>query len=168
MYSRVTLQRSGRVSPWGSLPAPSRPLRLVESPRSSTTSIANGFAYGTLPGHPEKGEESFRVEHREPGVVFRILAMSRPAGVLATYGSSRVESQSRSALWRERHRGTCRLSLSGRRRMPNPEPRPNARQRTPNVICLKRLSTMWRAASSQVGHLTDTTFQGRSPCAKMV
>ena len=27
-----------------------------------------GFAYGTLPGHPERGEESFVLERTEPGV----------------------------------------------------------------------------------------------------
>lgn len=39
-----------------------------------------GFAYGTLPGHPETGEESFVVEHRaDDSVVFTITAFSRPA-----------------------------------------------------------------------------------------
>jgi uncharacterized protein (UPF0548 family) len=39
-----------------------------------------GFAYGTLPGHPERGEESFVVT-REPGgsVEFEVTAFSRPA-----------------------------------------------------------------------------------------
>lgn len=39
-----------------------------------------GFAYGTLPGHPEQGEESFVVELRDDdSVVFTIRAISRPA-----------------------------------------------------------------------------------------
>ncbi|MGV8884897.1 MAG: DUF1990 family protein [Microbacteriaceae bacterium] len=39
-----------------------------------------GFAYGTLPGHPEKGEEAFIVEQQEDGSVWlRIRAFSRPA-----------------------------------------------------------------------------------------
>ncbi|MFE1958664.1 DUF1990 family protein [Streptomyces sp. NPDC059479] len=39
-----------------------------------------GFAYGTLPGHPECGEESFMVELREDGSVwFTVMAFSRPA-----------------------------------------------------------------------------------------
>ena len=39
-----------------------------------------GFAYGTLPGHPETGEELFVVERREDGtVVLAIRAFSRPA-----------------------------------------------------------------------------------------
>ncbi|MCB0578182.1 MAG: DUF1990 domain-containing protein [Phaeodactylibacter sp.] len=43
-----------------------------------------GFAYGTLPGHVEQGEECFWIEMDEYGVVwYRIKAFSRPA-VLAT------------------------------------------------------------------------------------
>jgi uncharacterized protein (UPF0548 family) len=39
-----------------------------------------GFAYGTLPGHPESGEESFIVEHTPDGSVWlEISAFSRPA-----------------------------------------------------------------------------------------
>ncbi|WP_267241918.1 DUF1990 family protein [Streptomyces sp. PR69] len=39
-----------------------------------------GFAYGTLTGHPERGEESFTVELREDGAVwFTVTAFSRPA-----------------------------------------------------------------------------------------
>ncbi|MFI7744852.1 DUF1990 domain-containing protein [Kocuria rhizosphaericola] len=38
-----------------------------------------GFAYGTLQGHPEQGEERFCVEWREDdAVVFTITAFSRP------------------------------------------------------------------------------------------
>ena len=46
-----------------------------------------GFAYGTLPGHPESGEEAFVVEHDESGTVsFRITAFSRPATRLTRWG----------------------------------------------------------------------------------
>ncbi|MCW2865803.1 MAG: hypothetical protein JWP48_7511 [Actinoallomurus sp.] len=39
-----------------------------------------GFAYGTLPGHPERGEESFIVERRSDDTVdFTVTAFSRPA-----------------------------------------------------------------------------------------
>ncbi|MET8679349.1 DUF1990 domain-containing protein [Streptomyces sp. NPDC004647] len=39
-----------------------------------------GFAYGTLPGHPESGEESFVVTYDERGDVwFEVSAFSRPA-----------------------------------------------------------------------------------------
>jgi uncharacterized protein (UPF0548 family) len=46
-----------------------------------------GFAYGTLPGHPERGEEAFHVRLAEDGVVtFEIVAFSRPASLLARMG----------------------------------------------------------------------------------
>lgn len=49
-----------------------------------TGSRRRGFAYGTLPGHPERGEEAFVVEQREDGsVVLSITAFSRPASVAA-------------------------------------------------------------------------------------
>lgn len=39
-----------------------------------------GFAYGTLPGHPERGEERFEVRIAPSGeVTFRIVAFSAPA-----------------------------------------------------------------------------------------
>ncbi|TQJ52115.1 DUF1990 domain-containing protein [Phycicoccus sp. SLBN-51] len=46
-----------------------------------------GFAYGTLPGHPESGEEVFLL-HRHPDghVEFTITAFSRPATLLARAG----------------------------------------------------------------------------------
>ena len=38
-----------------------------------------GFAYGTLPGHPECGEEAFIVEQHDDGAItFAITAFSRP------------------------------------------------------------------------------------------
>jgi uncharacterized protein (UPF0548 family) len=47
-----------------------------------------GFAYGTLPGHAEKGEERFVVERdRESGSVhYDVLAFSRPNHPLAWLG----------------------------------------------------------------------------------
>lgn len=45
-----------------------------------------GFAYGTLPMHPETGEEAFLVEwdeERDPSVRFSITAFSRPRERLA-------------------------------------------------------------------------------------
>lgn len=52
------------------------PARVVWAER---TSERCGFAYGTLPGHPERGEERFELELRPAGaVVFRITAFSRP------------------------------------------------------------------------------------------
>lgn len=47
-----------------------------------------GFAYGTLPGHAESGEERFLVEwdRRGGGVWYDILAFSRPRHALARLG----------------------------------------------------------------------------------
>jgi len=46
-----------------------------------------GFAYGTLPGHPESGEESFVLTRLRDGrITFTITAFSRPATRLARLG----------------------------------------------------------------------------------
>jgi uncharacterized protein (UPF0548 family) len=51
-----------------------------------------GFAYGTLPGHAESGEELFRVEWHEEddSVWYDILAFSRPRHILARLGKPLV------------------------------------------------------------------------------
>jgi len=56
--------------------APCRVVRVVDGP------ARRGFAYGTLPGHPESGEEAFVVE-QDPGgaVVFRLTVFSRLAAL---------------------------------------------------------------------------------------
>lgn len=60
---------------------PCRVVYVVEKPER------RGFAYGTLPGHPEEGEESFMVTHEADGsVVLRITAFSRPANALSRFG----------------------------------------------------------------------------------
>lgn len=61
--------------------APCRVVYTVDEPDR------RGFAYGTLPGHPERGEEAFLVELGGDGeVYFTIRAFSRPATVLARAG----------------------------------------------------------------------------------
>ena len=46
------------------------------------------FAYGTLPGHPEKGEVAFRTDREGRGdVVFRIVSFSRTVDPLARLAS---------------------------------------------------------------------------------
>lgn len=46
-----------------------------------------GFAYGSLPGHPEQGEESFHVVRDGGGRVrFEVVAFSRPGALLAKLG----------------------------------------------------------------------------------
>lgn len=56
-----------------SLRAPVRIVYLIDEPDR------RGFAYGTLPGHPEAGEETFVVSLRDGDVVFAVSAFSRPA-----------------------------------------------------------------------------------------
>lgn len=64
-----------------SVQAPIRVVYLVDEPRRQ------GFAYGTLPGHPESGEEAFVLELHDTGVVtFTIRAFSRPNSLLARIG----------------------------------------------------------------------------------
>jgi len=47
-----------------------------------------GFGYGTLPGHPALGEEAFlAMKTPDGGVWFRLLAFSKPSGLLFRLGS---------------------------------------------------------------------------------
>jgi uncharacterized protein (UPF0548 family) len=56
------------------LVAPCRIVYRTDTPRRF------GFAYGTLPGHPEQGEEAFHVVCQEDGTVAaEVVAFSRPA-----------------------------------------------------------------------------------------
>ncbi len=65
--------------------APCRIIAVVDEPRR------RGFAYGTLPGHPFAGEESFVVEWAGDGSVwFSIRAFSRPATLLVRLGAPAV------------------------------------------------------------------------------
>lgn len=60
------------------LRAPCRVVYVVDEPRR------RGFAYGTLAGHPESGEEAFMIEHHDDDTVsFNVTAFSRPATRLA-------------------------------------------------------------------------------------
>jgi uncharacterized protein (UPF0548 family) len=54
---------------------------------AQTSGDERGFGYGTLPGHPESGEEAFLVR-REPGgdVVFGLRVFARLASPLARLG----------------------------------------------------------------------------------
>ena len=45
-----------------------------------------GFAYGTLPAHPEQGEEAFHVARRSGRLVFTVTAFSRPRHPAARLG----------------------------------------------------------------------------------
>ena len=59
------------------LAAPCRVVSVIEG------QVRWGFAYGTLPGHPEQGEEAFVVSMSpDESVRFEILAFSRPADAI--------------------------------------------------------------------------------------
>ena len=71
----VVLLRLG-LGPLG-LAAPCRVVGVVEEPDR------RGFAYGTLEGHPESGEELFVLDRDAAGAItFTVTAFSRPASVL--------------------------------------------------------------------------------------
>ena len=75
----VTLMRWG-VGPL-SVKIPCRVVDVIDEARRK------GFSYGTLPGHPEAGEEQFLLEQRDDGRLdFTITAFSRPASALAKLG----------------------------------------------------------------------------------
>ena len=60
--------------------APCRVIYVTDEP------ARRGFAYGTLPGHPESGEEAFMIQQDDDGTVtFTITAFSRPATALARF-----------------------------------------------------------------------------------
>jgi uncharacterized protein (UPF0548 family) len=60
-----------------------------------------GFAYGTLPGHPERGEESFIVSLDDEGLVrFDILAFSRPARWFSKLGSPLLRFLQQHVTWK--------------------------------------------------------------------
>lgn len=46
-----------------------------------------GFAYGTLPAHPERGEEAFHLVRQADRLLFRVRAFSRPRHPLARLGA---------------------------------------------------------------------------------
>jgi uncharacterized protein (UPF0548 family) len=57
----------------GPITVPVRVVRVLAEPDR------RGFVYGTLPGHPEAGEEAFLVERDAGGTWLRVRAFSRPA-----------------------------------------------------------------------------------------
>jgi uncharacterized protein (UPF0548 family) len=66
-----------------------------------TEGPVQGFGYGSLPGHPESGEECFVVELGDDGeVVFRTRVFSRLASPLARLGGPVSRLVQRAALQR--------------------------------------------------------------------
>ena len=66
--------------PAGFITAAGRVVYVIDGPDRS------GFAYGTLPGHPEQGEEAFVVSRRDGRVWLDLSAFSRPRHPLAVIG----------------------------------------------------------------------------------
>jgi uncharacterized protein (UPF0548 family) len=65
------------------------PARVVYAVDQSDGSMSrHGFAYGTLPGHPERGEERFLVEwnRQTDEVHYDLLAVSQPSSWFARMG----------------------------------------------------------------------------------
>lgn len=70
------------------------PCRVVYTEFSDEASDQAAFAYGTLPGHVESGEERFEISH-DPAtgeVKYRILAFSRPGILLTRLGYPAVRA----------------------------------------------------------------------------
>ena len=73
--------RLGPGPGWLSLVIPCRVVAVVDEPDR------RGFAYGTLPGHPESGEEAFLIERGPDGSLqATVAAFSRPATLLSRLG----------------------------------------------------------------------------------
>lgn len=83
VHQRAGLQvaaSSPRAEP-GALRIPCRVIYVTDEPERS------GFAYGTLPGHPESGEELFLLQCHEDGqIAFTITAFSRAGSLPARLG----------------------------------------------------------------------------------
>ena len=78
--------------------APVRVVYVVDEPHRK------GFAYGTLPGHPESGEESFLVELLDDGTVgFTITGFSRPAWSIARVAAPIARAAQRLVTYRYVH-----------------------------------------------------------------
>jgi uncharacterized protein (UPF0548 family) len=83
--------RIGPLRTW----APCRVVYVVDEPDR------RGFAYGTLVGHPERGEESFIVSIDEAGTVtFEVTAFSRPARWFSRLGGPVTRLVQRHVTWK--------------------------------------------------------------------
>lgn len=75
--------------------APCKVVYVIDEPNRK------GFAYGTIQGHPESGEESFIVTLKPDGrVVFEIRAFSRPARWFARLGSPLIRFLQQHVTWK--------------------------------------------------------------------
>jgi uncharacterized protein (UPF0548 family) len=100
------LEKSGRITTgaqnrlglhWGLFQtlAVCQVVYVIDEPRRK------GFAYGTLPGHPECGEERFIVSIDDEGLVrFDIVAFSKPARWFAKLGSTLLRLVQQHVTWK--------------------------------------------------------------------
>jgi uncharacterized protein (UPF0548 family) len=77
--------------PVGFVTAAGRVVRVLDEPDR------RGFAYGTLPGHPEQGEEAFVVAGEAERLVLTVQAFSRPRHPLARLGGPVTRALQRQA-----------------------------------------------------------------------
>ena len=113
---RLVALSAGRAAPGvvvrlriGPVRIPCRVVYTVEEPDRV------GFGYGTLPGHPESGEEAFMVRLTADGEVRgRVRAFSRPATLLPRLGGPLTPVVQRLAA--RRYLGALRHLASGRER----------------------------------------------------
>jgi uncharacterized protein (UPF0548 family) len=73
---------------------PNRIVAVVDEPRRFA------FAYGTLPGHPERGEESFDVEHLPDATVRATIRVQAGPGTLAGRAGAPIVRRLQSAALR--------------------------------------------------------------------
>lgn len=96
MLGAVVLLRLG-IGPVA-IDAPCRVVRVVDE------TDRKGFAYGTLAGHPESGEESFVLTRLQDGTVrFDVVAFSRPHSRIARLGGPLTTAAQRLATRRYLH-----------------------------------------------------------------
>ncbi|MDQ6785933.1 MAG: DUF1990 domain-containing protein [Acidobacteriota bacterium] len=70
------------------------PCRIIYVLKESGETEKHGFAFGTLPGHSEEGEERFTVERHlaDDSVWYELLAFARPHHIFAKIGFPFVRS----------------------------------------------------------------------------
>ena len=108
--------------------APCRVVYTVNEPRR------RGFAYGTLPGHPETGEEAFIIEHHADNTVnLTITAFSRPASRLAKIAGPLGTATQRKITARYLRSLAPVTTASAAARSGRPRPRPRLRRDTGQV-----------------------------------
>jgi uncharacterized protein (UPF0548 family) len=92
----VTVRQTLRMGPL-KLVAPCRVIEVVNEPRR------RGFTYGTLPGHPERGEERFELRLLDDDVRFEITAFWAAARWYSRLGGPVVWLLQRAATTRYLH-----------------------------------------------------------------